>query len=154
MLKRRIKSHLNVNTYREIAPLFGYTCIGAWDFERNGRKMAKFLKDLGRSAEKSLHRSQKKLYGKKSLSVKHSYNNSVSVYRNNNEKHPLITLSADGECRISVFKLIIIILSILCAAALLLFAIKKIAKFRRRKLTHYSPWDEFCAYSEEDDLPF
>ena len=110
--------------------------------------------ELGRSAEKNLHRSQKKLYGKNGLTVRHSYTNSVSVYRNNNEKHPLITLSADGEYKISVFKLILIILGILSTAALLLLFVKARRKCRRKKPLCYLREDEFYGYPEDDDMPF
>ncbi len=108
--------------------------------------MAKFLKNLGRA--------QKKLCGKKSLSVKHSYNNSVSVYRNNDEKHPIITISADGEYKISILKLIMIILGVFSAAALLLLTVKKITKFKQRKLLRDPSQDELYAYPDDDCLPF
>ena len=120
--------------------------------ERNARKMSHFLRKTERCAKKNLNQISNRLCGQSSPSFSHSYNNTFSVFKTGKDKRPLLTVSTEGEYRIPLFKLILIILGILSAAALIKLIAKKIAKHRQRKLIRKAAKRDF--YDYEDDLPF
>ena len=90
--------------------------------------------------------------GEKSLTLKHSYNNTFSVFRSTEEKRPLISVTANGEYKISVIRLVLILL---CTLSALAVAVKIAKTMRDRRLAHASmmKFDGYDGYGDED-LPF
>ncbi|MBQ8552266.1 MAG: hypothetical protein IJ428_05585 [Clostridia bacterium] len=121
--------------------------------------MAKSIKKLEKKAEKKLRKGSKKLskqlYGKKSLTLKHTYDSTVSIFGSVKEKHPLFTITASGEYKISVFKLIVIAMCIISTAALIVLLVKSISDYCREKRER-ELWDEDYEeyFGDGDELPF
>ena len=116
--------------------------------------MADLIKKLGHCAERNMHRTEKQLFGKHAPSFKHTYSNSFSVFTSEADKKPLFTASCEGEYKIPLFKLLLIVLGIISAAMLLNAAAKTIAKHKQRKLLRKAARGNFCDCSDGEDLPF
>lgn len=121
--------------------------------------MAKGIKKLEKRAEKKLIKGSKKLskqlYGKKSLTLKHSYDGSFSIFGSAKEKKPLITVTASGEYKISVFKLIVILMCIMSTAALVVLLIRSISEYCHKKRERELWDDDYSEYCMDDEaLPF
>lgn len=113
--------------------------------------MAKSANKSENKLRRGTKRLSKQLCGKKSLALKHSYDNTFSVFRNAKENHPLITVTASGEYKISVFKLILIIFGTVSALAVILMIAKRIRK--RRTRANMPEFEEYADYQDEE-LPF
>ncbi len=114
--------------------------------------MAKNIKKSENKLRRGTKRLSKQLCGKKSLTLKHSYDNSFSVFRTAKESHPLITVTASGEYKISVFKLLLILFGTVSALAIMLMIAKRIRN-RRRARMDMAEFEEYADY-EDEELPF
>ncbi len=121
--------------------------------------MAKAIRKLEKKAEKKLVKGSKKLskqlYGKKSLTLKHSFDSTLSIFGSVKEKKPLLTVTVGGEYKISVFKLIVILMCIVSTAALVVLLVKSISDYCREKRER-ELWDEDYSeyYTDDEELPF
>ena len=113
-------------------------------------KITRFFKKGAKKTRKNTKKLSKQLYGKKGLSMRHTYAEEISFFGNGKEGKPYLTLSKSGSYRISVFKLAVIILCLLSSAVLLALVIKAIADHAKSKKDEYDIYD----YVDEDELPF
>ena len=114
--------------------------------------MAKNINKRENKLRRDTKRLSKQLCGKKSLTLKHSYDNTFSIFRTAKESHPLITVTASGEYKISAFKLLLILLCTVCALAVTVMIAKRI-RIRRRARMDMAEFEEYADYQDEE-LPF
>ncbi len=112
--------------------------------------MANFAKSMKKSAQKF----SSELFSDKGLTLSQVFKSTTSLYKGKNESKPLISVSARGDCRISVLKLVIILLcSVSCTifAALLIRSIIDRCRAKKHQEADIS-FDE--TYVDENEIPF
>ena len=100
---------------------------------------------------KTEYKNKKDRPGTSGPMLKHSYNNTLSVFRTEKEKTPLYSVTSSGEYKISVLKLILILIGIVSFLALAIGAAKKIRICRHKRIAKKAI-EEYTGY--ENDLPF
>ena len=109
---------------------------------------------LSKKIKKNTKKLEKRAFGKKSLTLKQNFSVTTSFYSHGKDSKPYVTLSANGDYRISVAKLILIALGIITAFSLLALALKSLSDFLRRKKTKKTDEDELFYMPDEDGIPF
>ena len=112
--------------------------------------MANFAKSLKKNTKKISN----ELFSDKGLTLKQTFKSTTSLYTGANENKPLISLTSRGDYKISVLKLVIILLcAVSCAALVVLLINKAIDRCRTKK---HQETDIFFdePYDDEDEIPF
>ncbi|MCI8388131.1 MAG: hypothetical protein HFE63_06650 [Clostridiales bacterium] len=92
--------------------------------------MSKPLKNL----KKDIKKCSKHLNSDKGLTVKKTFDVTTSFYGHGKENKPYMTIGAKGDFKISVLKLVLIIIGVISAVSLVLLGIKGlISKCRSKK---------------------
>ena len=116
--------------------------------------MAKVSKKLKKDAKKLGN----KLCGKKSLTLRHSYSFTTALYGKKKKNKPYFSISMQGNCKIPVFKLVMILLAVGTALTLLILGVRSlIESIRRKRFEEELLGEEFCFDEEdvpEEELPF
>lgn len=115
--------------------------------------MAKSLKKGTKKARKEAKRLNSQVFGKKGPMITHSFESVTSFYKNGKEKNPVYSFTNSGEYKISLFKLILIVLCVVAAIAALVAVIKAVVdKYVPKKAVE----DEDYEYLDldDDELPF
>lgn len=115
--------------------------------------MAKSLNKGTKKAKKGAKKLNKQVFGKKGPMMTHSFESVTSFYKNGKEKDPVYSVARSGEYKISLFKLILIVLCVAAAIAALVAVIKAVVdKYVPKKAVE----DEGYEYLDldDDELPF
>lgn len=112
--------------------------------------MANFAKSLKKSTENF----QNKLFSDNGLTLRQTFKSTTSLYKGKNESKPLISLTSRGDYKISVLRLVIILLCAVSCAAVVVLLIQRAVDRCRTKKQHKS--DIFFAepYADENEIPF
>ena len=115
--------------------------------------MAKLEKKLKKKTKKL----NKRVFGKKSLTLMQNYVITTSFYGRNKDKKPYVTITATGDYKISVAKLILILLGIFSAAVLIVVCIKALADWcfaKKRHKAEDADDDLEDYYTEDGEISF
>lgn len=117
------------------------------------KKLKKLCKKNVKKTRKNTKKLSKQLYGKKGLTMGHSFVSEVSFFGNGKDGKPYLTLSRSGSYKISVFKLAVIILSVVSTAVLVGLLIKAVSD---RAKAEEEAENGLTYYGDEDieELPF
>ncbi len=120
-----------------------------------GKLMKKTFKKGSKKVKKGASQLSEQLFGEKGLMLKHTYDNTVSLYKKDNAAKPLYTVTARGECKAPVLKLIIVTVCILTGIILLGVAIKAIKdRCKHTKEDVYFDRFDYGYIDPDEDLPF
>lgn len=114
------------------------------------------MANLQKKMKKDAKKLQSSLWGKKSLTLRHSWSFTTSLYGNKKKKKPYFAVSMQGDWKISVFKLVMILLGIGAAVTLVVLGVRALIKnIRRKRLEEYF-LDSDDEYNEDhgEELPF
>ena len=110
------------------------------------------MEKLEKKMKKKAKKLNKKVFGKKSLTLAQNYVITTSFYGRNKDKKPYVTITAAGDYKISVAKLILILLGIFSAAVLIVVCIKALADWCcSKKNKHSEDDDDFEDYYIDDE---
>ena len=114
------------------------------------------MANLQKKMKKDAKKLQSSLWGKKSLTLRHSWSFTTALYGNKKKKKPYFAVSMQGDWKISVFKLVMILLGIGAAVTLVVLGVRALIKnIRRKRLEEYF-LDSDDEYNEDhgEELPF
>lgn len=114
------------------------------------------MANLQKKMKKDAKKLQSSLWGKKSLTLRHSWSFTTALYGNKKKKKPYFAVSMQGDWKISVFKLVMILLGIGAAVTLVVLGVRAlIENIRRKRLEKYF-LDSDDEYNEDhgEELPF
>ncbi len=109
---------------------------------------------LGKQVRKDVKKMSKQLFSKKGLTLKQTYDISTSFYANKKENKPYVTITAHGDYKISVLKLIVILMCILSSVMVIVLCIRGLFERIKSKKRYYFDEDEYYYSKQDDDLPF
>lgn len=115
-------------------------------------KLAKIIKKDAKKARKGAKKLSKQMFSEKGMMLSRSYESTTSIYTGGKDKKPLITVTAQGDYKISVVKLIVILMCVFSTAALVILLAKSIidhCKVRKNDEEEY-----IDAWECDDELPF
>ncbi len=120
-----------------------------------GNLMKNTLGKGSKKAKKGASRLSESLFGKKQLVLKHTYDNTLSLYKKDNAAKPIYTVTARGECKAPLLKLILWAVCLLAGVILLGLAIKAIKDNRKRKKKAYRcDCYDYEYFDPDEELPF
>ena len=120
------------------------------------------MANLQKKMKKDAKKLQSSLWGKKSLTLRHSWSFTTALYGNKKKKKPYFSVSMQGDWKISVFKLVMLLLGIGAAVTLVVLGVRALIENIRRKRFEEEFLDEGYflddddAYNEDngEELPF
>lgn len=119
------------------------------------KTLGKLMKKGSKKAKKGATHLSEQLFGEKRLMLKHTYNDTVSLYKKDNAAKPLYTVTARGEYKAPLLKLVIIMVCFLAGMILLGVIIKTIKdKRKRKKEARRCDCYDYEYFDPDEDLPF
>ena len=102
---------------------------------------------------KEVKRLSKRLDSDKGLTVKKTFDITTSLYNHGHENKPLVTVRANGDVKISVVKLLLVILFVASVASVALVIARGIRNGRRIKRRPPIPPHK-PSFDDDIDIPF
>lgn len=114
-------------------------------------KLVKILKKDAKKAKKNAKKLSKQMFSEKGLMLKRTFEKTTAIYTGGKENKPIITFTTQGDYKMSVVKLAVILMCVLSSAALIVLLAKAI-------VDHAKASREEAAFEEynltDDELPF
>ncbi|MBQ8510216.1 MAG: hypothetical protein IJ493_09955 [Clostridia bacterium] len=102
---------------------------------------------------KDMKKLSKQLYSEKGLMLKRTYDITTSVYGHGKEKKPYVTINAKADYKISVVKLIVILMCVFSTLALVALCVKGVVDHCRPK-KRVRDYDSDFDWEDEEEIPF
>ena len=102
---------------------------------------------------KEVRRLAKQLDSDKGLTIKKTFDTTASLYNHGHENKPLVTIRANGDFKIPVIKLLLVILFVASVASVALVIARGIRNGRRvKRRPPFSPHRP--SFDDDIDIPF
>ena len=112
-------------------------------------------KKYAKQLAKDMKKLSKQLYSDKGLMLKKTYDVTTSVYGHGKESKPYITVNAKADYKISIVKLIVILMCIASTLTLIALCIRGLFEHCRPKKCRHADYDlDESDYIEDDAIPF
>lgn len=117
------------------------------------------MANLQKQVKKGTQKLGSSLWGKKSLTLRHTWSFTTALYGQKKKKKPYFSVSMQGDWKISVFKLVMILLGIGAAVTLVVLGVRAlIENIRRKRLEEDLFGEEYFPDDDNEDngeeLPF